>query len=65
MSVKLLTKNHLEFLASKDLAQARLSLHLSKGQIVGNHMSWLNIFNKDDWRKPIFYVFEFLIECTY
>ena len=39
MIVKLLTEHHLEFLSLKDTAQARLSLHLSKCDIVGNHMS--------------------------
>ena len=42
MSVKLLAERHLEFLSSKEAAQARLSLHLSKCHIVGNHMSRLN-----------------------
>ena len=42
MIVKLLTEQHLEFLSLKEAAQARLSLHLSKCHIVGNHMSWLN-----------------------
>ena len=41
MSVKLLTEHHWEFLRLKEAAQARLSLHLSKYHIVGNHMSWL------------------------
>ena len=41
MSVKLLTEHHLEFLAKKEAVQARLSLHLSKCHIVGNHMSRL------------------------
>ena len=41
MTVKLLTKLHLEFLNLMEAAQARLSLHLSKYHIVGNHMSWL------------------------
>ena len=45
MSVNLLTKQHLEFLSLNEAAQARLSLHLSKCHIVGNHMSWL-ICNK-------------------
>ena len=42
MSVKLLTKHHLEFLSLKGAAQARLSIHLSKCHIVGNHMPRLN-----------------------
>ena len=44
MSVKLLTEHNLEFLSLKGAAQARLSLHLSKCHVVGNHMRWL-IFN--------------------
>ena len=36
--LRLLTKHHLEFLSCK----VRLSLHLSKCQIVGNHMRRLN-----------------------
>ena len=44
MTIKLLTEHHLEF-QSLEAAQARLSLHLSKCHIVGNHMSQLN--NKD------------------
>ena len=38
MSVKLLTEYHLEFLSLKEAAQAHLSLHLSKYDIVGNHI---------------------------
>ena len=38
MFVKLLTEHHLEFLSLK-VAEARLSLHLSKCHIVGNHKS--------------------------
>ena len=44
MTVKLLAKQHLEFLSltlHKGAAQAGLSLHLSKCHIVGNHMSRL------------------------
>ena len=41
MSVKLLTEHHLEFLSLTEAAQARLSLHLSKCNIVGNHRSRL------------------------
>ena len=40
MSVKLLTEHQLEFLSLQEAAQARLSLHLSKFHIVGNHMLW-------------------------
>ena len=40
MNVKLLTEHHLEFLTlKKEAAQARLSLHLSKCHIDGNHIS--------------------------
>ena len=38
MIVKLLTEHHLEFLAQQKAALARLSLHMSKSHIVGNHM---------------------------
>ena len=38
MIVKLLTEHHLEFLSLKQVTQARLTLHLSKCLIVGNHM---------------------------
>ena len=38
MSVKLLTEHHLEFLSLKGGCKARLSLHMSKCQIVGNLM---------------------------
>ena len=41
MSVKLLTKHHLEFLSLKGGCTAHMSLHLSKCQIVGNHMAGL------------------------
>ena len=34
MIVKLLTEHHLEFLSLKEAAEARLSLHLSKCQIL-------------------------------
>ena len=40
-TVKLLTEHHLAFLSLHETAQARLSLHLSKRHIVGNHMSQL------------------------
>ena len=45
MSVKQLPGNHLKFLRLIEAAQARLSLHLSKYLIVGNHMSRLNFGN--------------------
>ena len=38
MTVKLLTEHHLEFLSFKGAAPARLSLHLLKCHIGGNHM---------------------------
>ena len=34
-------EHHLDFLSLKEAAQARLSLHLSKCHIVGNHVSRL------------------------
>ena len=49
MSVKLLTEHQLEFLSFKDPAQARLSLHLSKYHIVGNHMSRLISSSEAFW----------------
>ena len=36
-----MTEHHLEFLAKKEAAQARLNLHLSICHIVGNLMSRL------------------------
>ena len=47
MSVKQLTEHHLEVLRLK----ARLSLHLSKCHIVGNHMSRLNYCTLEDHRS--------------
>ena len=41
MSVKLLTAHNFEFLSLTEAAQTRLSLHMSKCHIVGNHLSWL------------------------
>ena len=41
MIVKLLTERHLEFLSLKGTAERRLSLHMSKCHIVGNHMTRL------------------------
>ena len=38
MIVKLLTEHHLGFLSLKEVAEARLSLHMSKCHIVGNPM---------------------------
>ena len=38
MSAKLLTEHLLGVLSLKETAEARLSLHLSKCHIVGNHM---------------------------
>ena len=43
MSVKLLTEHHLQFVALKKAAQARLGLHLPKYHIVGKHMPRLTI----------------------
>ena len=43
MSVKLLTDIIWSFQASKEIAQVRLGLHLSKCYIVGNHISRLNL----------------------
>ena len=45
MSVKLLTEHHFEFLSLLEDAQARLSPHMSKCHIVGNHMSRLISFS--------------------
>ena len=58
ISVKLLTEHHLKFLAYKGgcVAQAPLSLHLSKCHIVGNHMSRLILFflqMNDAWNVPV------------
>ena len=55
MTVDLLTEHHFEFISLKGGAsQARLSLHLSKCHINGNHMSRLkyNIF----WLGLILYI---------
>ena len=41
MNVKLMTAHHLEYLSLKEAAKARLSPHLSKYHIDGNHMSRL------------------------
>ena len=41
MSGKLLPEQRLDFLSQKEVAQARLSLHVSKYHFVGNHMSRL------------------------
>ena len=47
MSVQLLTEHHLEFLSltGEEAADARPSLHMSKCNIVGNHMLWLNLIS--------------------
>ena len=42
MSIKLLTEHHLAFLSLKGAAKVRLSLHMSKYHIGGNHISRLN-----------------------
>ena len=39
MTVKLLTQHHLEFLILKGGYTGRMSLHLSKYHIVGNHVT--------------------------
>ena len=44
MTLSLLTEHHLEWLSLKEAVLARLSLHLSKCHIVGNHMSRLKSF---------------------
>ena len=49
MSVELLIEQHLECLSLKEVAQARLSLHMSKYHIVGNHMSRLICSCMDDF----------------
>ena len=41
MIVKLQTEHHLECLGLKEAAEAHLSLHMSKCNIVGNLMHWL------------------------
>ena len=46
MIVTLLSEYHLAFLSFKGGSKARLSLHLSKRQIVGNHMHWLKMYLK-------------------
>ena len=52
MTLRLLTKHHLEFLSLKGGSEARMSLHLSKCHIVGNHMSWLiYIRNSTIWKR--------------
>ena len=43
MTVRLLTKHYLEFLSLKGASQARMSLHLSKYNIVRNHMTRLKL----------------------
>ena len=55
MSVKLLTEHILEFLSLKEATQARLSLHLSKCHIVGNHMSRLNYSTYNEEPLPCNY----------
>ena len=46
MCVMLLTAHHFELLSLKGGCKARLSLHLSKCHIVGNHMSRLILCGK-------------------
>ena len=43
MIVKLLTEHYLEFLCFKGDCTGSSELHLSKCQIVGNLMPWLNL----------------------
>ena len=68
MSVKLLTEHHLECLRLKEAVQARLSLHLSKCHIVGNHMSRLicvytfqRASNKDAGQTALMYKLLFFL----
>ena len=44
MIVKLLTEHNLEFLSLKGAAEAHVSLHLTKYQIVGNLMPGLILY---------------------
>ena len=53
MIVKLLTEQHLEFLSLKGGWEARMSLHLSKCHIVGNHMSWFFTLKEIEHRHEI------------
>ena len=53
MTVKLLTEHHLEF--QKEASEARLRIHLSKCQIVGNLMPRLNLL--------FFFLLFFLFQC--
>ena len=46
MNEKLLTEHNLELLCLKGVAQDRPSLHMSKCDIVGNHMSQLKCFEQ-------------------
>ena len=62
MTVKLLTEHHLETLSLKMTAQARLSLHLSKCHIVGNHLSGLKCGIEWWVRKIIHHLLEGVIK---
>ena len=54
MTVKLLTELHFGVSKlKKDAAQARLSLHMSKCHIVGNHISQLISLDKHTAMKKI------------
>ena len=53
MTVKLLSEHTFEFEALRESEKARLSLHLSKCYIVGNHMSSLIMVIKKDFEKLI------------
>ena len=48
MTVRLLTKHHLEFLSLKKATQARLSLFMSKCHIVGKHVLRIMIVSRDN-----------------
>ena len=65
MSDKLLTERHLEFLSIKEAAQARLSVHLSKYHIVGNHMLRLISINLHVYAKYIRAHSRDCITCSY
>ena len=46
-----LRSHNVEFISLKGGCKARTSLHLSKGHVVGNHMSWLKqtgLLHKED-----------------
>ena len=47
MSVKLLAEHHLEFLSLKGDCKGSSESNLSKRHIVGNYMTWLNLYQSD------------------